>query len=163
MLCCVIFRILLFDMGMHKSLEEILIGAKWKWKLEWNISSLWWFNYFYIIIWSCMKFEDVLKKFPMLILEFFFDWFVSFGDMNNVLKCLMKFHPGPIIIKGFETSVLCLLWTTLRERRSNITMNPTRCFWLRSGVIFFVNISGDKYCNRTRCNGWTLHLVCGHP
>ncbi len=75
-----------------------------------------------------MKFEDVLKKFPMLILEFFFDWFVSFGDMNNVLKCLMKFHPGPIIIKGFETSVLCLLWTTLRERRSNITMNPTRCF-----------------------------------
>jgi hypothetical protein len=31
---------------------------------------------FYVIIWSCMKFEDVLEVLPMLMLENFLEWFV---------------------------------------------------------------------------------------
>ncbi len=34
------------------------------------------FKYFYIIIWSCMKLEDVLEVLPMLILETFLERFV---------------------------------------------------------------------------------------
>jgi hypothetical protein len=34
------------------------------------------FKKFYISIWSCMKFEDVLEILPMFMLEFFLDQFV---------------------------------------------------------------------------------------
>jgi hypothetical protein len=34
------------------------------------------FNYFYIVIWSCMKLEDVLEVLPMLIPQNFLEWFV---------------------------------------------------------------------------------------
>ncbi len=37
----VIFCILLFDMKMHKCLEQILMGAMWKLESKWNILSLW--------------------------------------------------------------------------------------------------------------------------
>jgi len=45
---------------------------------------------FYISIWSCMKFENVLKILPMFMLEFFWINSFSFGDMNNAPKCLVK-------------------------------------------------------------------------
>lgn len=40
---CVVlfFCILMFNAGMHECLEELLTRAKWKLKLEWNISFLW--------------------------------------------------------------------------------------------------------------------------
>ncbi len=36
------------------------------------------FQKFHIIIWSCMKLENVLKVLPMLMHESFLDWFVFF-------------------------------------------------------------------------------------
>ncbi len=39
-LSCVIFSILLFDVGMHKCLQKILMGAMWKLKSKWSIFSL---------------------------------------------------------------------------------------------------------------------------
>jgi hypothetical protein len=35
------------------------------------------FEKFYVTIWSCMKLEDVLKAFPMLMPNNFVDFFVS--------------------------------------------------------------------------------------
>jgi hypothetical protein len=34
------------------------------------------FEKFYVTIWSCMKFEDVLEVLPMFMPENFVDWFV---------------------------------------------------------------------------------------
>jgi len=55
-------------MGMNKSLEEIMIGAKWNPNSLFNV-----FNYFYIEIWSCVKLEDMLevlfKPIPEILLE----------------------------------------------------------------------------------------------
>jgi hypothetical protein len=46
-----------------------------------------------------MKVEDVLEVLPMLMLKVSWINSLSFGDMNNVPKRFMKFHPGPIIIE----------------------------------------------------------------
>jgi len=77
---------------------------------------------FYIVIWSCMKLEDVLEVLPIFMLEFFWIDSFSFGDMNNVLKCLVKLHPQILLsFKRFETCVLCVSWATLSKGGSNIT------------------------------------------
>jgi hypothetical protein len=34
------------------------------------------FEKFYVIIWSCMKLEDVLEVLPMFMLKNFMDWFI---------------------------------------------------------------------------------------
>jgi hypothetical protein len=56
------------------------------------------FEKYYIVIWSCMKLEDVLKVLPMFMLENCMDRFVFLRDVNNVPRWLVKFHPSPIII-----------------------------------------------------------------
>jgi hypothetical protein len=56
------------------------------------------FNYFYMGNGSCMKLEDVLEVFQMLMLEKFLDQFILFEDLNNAHKILDKLHPGPIIL-----------------------------------------------------------------
>jgi len=57
------------------------------------------FQKFHIIIWSCMKLEDLLKILLMIMPENFLDLFVSFGDVNTAPKRLVKFHWSPIIIQ----------------------------------------------------------------
>jgi hypothetical protein len=56
------------------------------------------FNYFYIVIWSYMKLEDVLEIFPCSFFKISWSNLFSFGDINNAPRCLLKFHLGPIII-----------------------------------------------------------------
>ncbi len=56
------------------------------------------FEKFYIVIWSCMKLEDVFKVLPMLILDTFVDHLFLFGDMRNVQRFLIKFFLGLMII-----------------------------------------------------------------
>jgi hypothetical protein len=54
------------------------------------------FEKFYIVIWSCVKLEDVLKVLPMLILDTFMDQVVFILDANNVQRLLFKFLMGLI-------------------------------------------------------------------
>ncbi len=30
-------------------------------------------------------------------------------------------------------------------------------------MVFFLNYSSDKCCQRIKCNGWIQHCICGHP
>jgi hypothetical protein len=113
-----------------------------------------------------MKLEDVLEVFPILIPKKKLDQFFSFGDVKNVVIRLVKFHSSPIIIWRIWMSVLWLPWTTLWEGWSNIidlTMNLERCFKIQSGLAFFLNQSGDRCCQITRCNCWISDHICGHP
>jgi len=56
------------------------------------------FQKFHIGIWFCMKLENALEVFPMLMLEFFSKLVCFHLGMGIVLQnVFMKFHPGPII------------------------------------------------------------------
>jgi hypothetical protein len=55
------------------------------------------FNYFYMGNESCMKLEDVLEIFQVLMLGKK-NYLFLFGDLNNVHRLLDKLHLGPIII-----------------------------------------------------------------
>ncbi len=55
------------------------------------------FQKFHIVVWYCVKLEDVLEVLPMLMPKSFLDCSFSFGDVNNVPKYMVKFHLGPII------------------------------------------------------------------
>ncbi len=44
------------------------------------------FEKFYVVIWSCMKLEDVLEVLPMLMLENFVDWFVFIWGCEQCSK-----------------------------------------------------------------------------
>jgi hypothetical protein len=46
------------------------------------------FEKFYIAIWSCMKFEDVLEVFPMLMPKNFVDWFVFIYECEQCSKTI---------------------------------------------------------------------------
>jgi len=84
-----------FGRNINKSKVEVRTGIKH------FLSNV--FLKFYIVIWSWMKLEDVLKVLPM-----FKDFWSNY---SGVL----------LLYKGFETCVLCLLWATLWDRISNIT------------------------------------------
>jgi hypothetical protein len=57
-----------FERNINNSKVEVKVGV------EHFLFTL--FNYFYITIWFSMKLEDALEVLPMLIPEFFLDWFV---------------------------------------------------------------------------------------
>jgi hypothetical protein len=150
--------ILLFDMGMHESLEEILVEAKWKWELEWNISSFRRSNTFtfqFGLVWSlrmCWKF------FPCSSLKSFWSGLFSFGDVNNVPRRLVKFHLGFIIIWRIWNECILVAVDYFMGRRIKhywLMMNLTRHFKIWSGMFFFLNCLGDICCQRTMCNCWT--------
>jgi hypothetical protein len=77
---------------------KILTKAKWKWKLKWNISSLWHSTIFTLefgLVWNLGMWW---KFFPCSCMKISWIGSFSFGDVNNVLRCLVKFFPGPMII-----------------------------------------------------------------
>jgi hypothetical protein len=43
-----------------------------------------------------------------------------------------------------------------------LMMNLARPFKIWNGLVFFLNHSGDRCCQRIRYNGWTYHPICGH-
>ncbi len=144
---------------------KILTWAKWKWEHEYNISSLRCSNTFtfqFGLVWSwrmCWKF------FPCSCLKLSWSGLFSFGDMSNAPKCLAKFPLSLIIIWKIWNKCIMLVLDYFMERRIKhywLTMNLPKRFRIRSGVVFFLNHLGDKCCQRTRCNGWTSHHICGH-
>jgi hypothetical protein len=48
---------------------------------------------FYISIWSCMKFENVLKILPMFMLEFFLDQFIFIWGHEQCSKTFGEITP----------------------------------------------------------------------
>jgi len=52
------------------------------------------FNYFYIVIWSCMKLEDVLEVLPMLIPQNFLEWFVFILGHKQCSKTFVEISSG---------------------------------------------------------------------
>jgi len=76
MVCCVISHLWLFYKGnarvfrknVDKTKMEVRIGVEFFFNKS--------FQKFHIIIWSCMKFGDVLEVFPMFMLESFLDQFI---------------------------------------------------------------------------------------
>jgi hypothetical protein len=50
-----------------------------------------------------------------------------------------------------------------RIKRYWLMMNLAKRFKMPNGVVIFLDHSKIRCCQRTRCNGWTSHLVCGHP
>jgi hypothetical protein len=77
------------------------------------------FQKFHIVIWSCKKLEDVLEILPMLMLESFLGWFVFFLGREQCSKT-SNFTWVPLLLKGFEMCLLCLLWERLWKGGSNI-------------------------------------------
>ncbi len=51
------------------------------------------FEKFYVTIWSCMKLEDVLEVFPMLMLKIFVDWFVFIWGHEQCSKTIGQISP----------------------------------------------------------------------
>ncbi len=51
------------------------------------------FNYFYIGIWSCMKLKDVVEVLPMLVPEFFLDWFLFIWGHEQCSKTFSEKFP----------------------------------------------------------------------
>jgi hypothetical protein len=74
-----------FGRNIDKSKVEVKIGVK-----HFLIHA---FEKFYIIIWSCMKLEDVLKVFPMLISDMFLDQFVFIWGHEQCLKTYSQISP----------------------------------------------------------------------
>jgi hypothetical protein len=105
----------------------------------------------------------VLKVLLVLIPHIFLNrFFFIQGDVNNVPKhSKWNFTRVPLLFKGFETSVLCLPW---KEDQTLLTNNePNNVFWNPNRSVFFLNHLGDICCQRTRCNDWTSHFICGNP
>jgi len=57
-----------FGINIDKNKVEVKVGMKYFLTQA--------FKKFYIIIWSCMKLEDVIEVLPMLIPDTFVDYFV---------------------------------------------------------------------------------------
>jgi hypothetical protein len=95
------------------------------------------FQKFHIIIWSCMKLEDLLKILLMIMPENFLDLFVSFGDVNTAPKRLVKFHWSPIIIQRIWNVCIVFVVSNLMGRRIKhcwLIMDPTRHFGIQNGL-----------------------------
>jgi hypothetical protein len=119
MACCVISHLWLFWKGMLECLEKMLTILKWKLGLECKFFLSKTFQKFHIVIWSCMKLEDVLEVLPMLMLESFLGWFVFFGGREQCSKTF-NFTWVPLLLKGFEMCLLWLLWERLWKGGINI-------------------------------------------
>jgi hypothetical protein len=73
MVSFVIFQSVPFFKGINERLGRIYMFPSWKFVLEYMISFL---EHFYIAIWSCILWEDVLKILPLLMPKTFVNQFV---------------------------------------------------------------------------------------
>jgi hypothetical protein len=119
-------------------------------ELKWIISSLWHsitFRLQFCFVWNLKMF---LKFFQCLFLKFSWIGLFSYGDVNNAPRCLVKFHPGPIIIWRIWNEcimfVVDYVFMGWRIKHYWLMMNPTRHFKIQSGFFFFLNNSRDRCC-----------------
>ncbi len=84
-----------FGRNINKSNVEVKI------RVEHFVSNV--FKKFYIAIWSCMKLEDVLEIFPMLMLKKFMDEFVFIWGHEQCSKTFSQITPRSYYyIKDFK-------------------------------------------------------------
>jgi hypothetical protein len=106
----------LFCKGMLKCLEKMLTRPKRKLELEWKII---WINHFksfimqFDLVWNLKMYW---KFFPCSWLKVFWINSFSFGDVNNVPKHLVKFHPCLIITKRIWNMFIMLVMGKIMER-----------------------------------------------
>jgi hypothetical protein len=82
--------------------------------------------------------------------------------VNNAPKHLAKFPLGIIIIWRIWNEYSMLVLNYLMGRRIKhcwLIMNLPKWFRILSELVFFLNHSKDKCCQRTRCDGWTSHHI----
>ncbi len=121
MVCCVIFRILLFNMGMHKC-------SKNYWQLEQSGSenrsgtfpllgfqTLLYCNFVLYEVKRCVGSSSHVHAW-----NFFGAVYFHLGTWTMFQNIWPNFLWVSLLFEGFETSVLCLSWTTLWEGGSNI-------------------------------------------
>jgi hypothetical protein len=130
----------MFGKNIDKSKVEVRDG------IEHFFSNV--FNKFYIAIWSCMKLEDVLEAFPMLMLKKFVEFVFIWGHEQclktscqiiprsyyfiNDLKCMYCVCCG--LLYGMEDQTLLI-----DDEPSKVLQNPK---W--SG--FFGSLYGVRFC-----------------
>jgi hypothetical protein len=79
------------------------------------------FKKFHITIWSYMKLKDVLEVPPMLMPKTFVGWFVFIWGSEQCSKTFDIISSWFLLLfKRFVVGILCLLWATLWQGRSNI-------------------------------------------
>jgi hypothetical protein len=134
---------------------EVRIGVEIFWSKT--------FLKFHITIWSCMKFEDVLEVLPMLMLESFLYWFIFIWGHEQFSKMFGEISPrSHYYLKDLKHVYYVCYGKDYGKgiKHCWLMMNPTRRFGIWNGLVFFLNHSGNRCCQRIRCNGWTCHLVC---
>jgi hypothetical protein len=117
------------------------------------------FKYFYIVIWSCMKLEDVLKVLPMLMPEYFLERSVFIWGCE---QCSKMFGQIPPRSHYYLKHLKWVYYACLGLPHGKEDQTLWRRFGIWSGVVFFLNHSRDKCSQRIKCNGRTSHHVCGH-
>ncbi len=123
------------------------------------------FEKFYIAMWSCMKLEDVLEVLPMFMPENFVDWFVFIWGREQCSKIVGQIsHGSHYYLKDLKCVYdgCCGLPNGKEDQTLLIDDEPSKVIRNSKCSGFFFNHLEDKCCQRTRCNGWTLHFICGH-
>jgi hypothetical protein len=113
-----------------------------------------------------MKLEDVLEVLPILVPENFL------GSIHFHLRTwtmlqdvLWNFTWSHYYLKDLKWMYYACCGLPYGKEHQTLLIDdePKKCFGIQSGVVFFLNHSRNKCCQIIRCNGWTLHLICGHP
>jgi len=122
------------------------------------------FQKFHIVIWYCMKLEDVLEVLPMLMPKSFLDWFIFFWGCEQCSKIYGEISLGS---HYYLKDLKCVYYARCgkdygkEDRTLLINDEPNKVFqnlkWTH-----LLNHSGDKCCQRIRCNHWIYHFICGH-
>ncbi len=123
------------------------------------------FEKFYIAIWSCTKLEDVLKVLPMLMHENFMDWLVFIWGCEQCSKTIGQIsRESHYYLRDLKHVYYGCHGLPYGKEDQTLLIDdePSKAFQNSKWSGFFFNHSGDKCCQKTRCNVWTLHLVCGH-
>ncbi len=144
----------MFGKTVHKTNVEIKTGV------ETFFSKA--FHKFHIAIWSCMKFEDVLEVLPMFMLENFLDCFVFIWGHEQCSKTFGEISSRSHYYFKIWNVYIMLTMGKIMERRIKhywLMMNLTRPFEIWNGLVFFLNHSGDRSCQRIRYNGWIYHPI----
>ncbi len=131
----------LFCKGLHECLEETLMRAKLKLRLEFQSFSFQWFKKVpQIAIWFCMKFEDVLEVLPMLMPKKFVNEFIFIWKSKQCLKTFGQITLGSYYyIKNLKRVYYAcrMLPYGMEDQTLLIDDEPNKTFWNPKWSDFF--------------------------
>jgi hypothetical protein len=104
------------------------------------------FKYFYIVIWSCMKLEDVLEVLPMFILETFLEWFVFIWGHQQCSNTSGQISPGfYYYLKDLKRMYYNCHGLPYGKEDQTLLIDdePNKAFWNLNCDLFFKSFRGQ--------------------